>query len=238
MNVISKERMRSNLLTWMSHSLGTFLFDVPKVESYLLFWNLYHRRSIQKHRVQLIINQKNLRKRFQNSKSKCILEEKRKEDQDSFQIQHKQRFEIQILHQVILLPQMTLILLCTLLYVKGNDLCYDHPIGNFISNQHLYPKFRASVLGLSVECIPSHISNALKDSKWKTATMECMHLIRMKLEILLISQGKVFAGCKSVNIVKYNHDGMIQRYKARLVAEGFTRSSDMDYFETFPPQQS
>lgn len=41
-------------------------------------------------------------------------------------------------------------------------------------------------------------------------------------------------GCKWVYTLKYNPDGTIQRYEARLVAKGFTQLYCMDYFETFP----
>lgn len=35
--------------------------------------------------------------------------------------------------------------------------------------------------------------------------------------------------------MKYRSDDQIDRYKARLVAQGFTQTTDMDYFENFAP---
>jgi hypothetical protein len=47
--------------------------------------------------------------------------------------------------------------------------------------------------------------------------------------------GKRTVGCKWVLTVKYNSDGSVERYKANLVAKGFTQTYGMDYSETFAP---
>lgn len=40
-------------------------------------------------------------------------------------------------------------------------------------------------------------------------------------------------GSKWVYRVKYNPDGSIQQYKARLVAQGFHETPGLDFFETY-----
>ena len=42
-------------------------------------------------------------------------------------------------------------------------------------------------------------------------------------------------GCKWVFRIKYKADGSIKRYRARLVAKGFSQKSSIDFEKTFAP---
>ena len=54
-------------------------------------------------------------------------------------------------------------------------------------------------------------------------------------EVMTLPRGKKPVGCKWVFTVKYKADGTVERYKACLVAKGFTQTYDVDYTETFAP---
>jgi len=40
-------------------------------------------------------------------------------------------------------------------------------------------------------------------------------------------------GCRYVYTLKFRPDGLVDRYKARIVAKDYTQTNDIDYFETF-----
>ncbi|KAG8502943.1 hypothetical protein CXB51_000740 [Gossypium anomalum] len=54
-------------------------------------------------------------------------------------------------------------------------------------------------------------------------------------EISKLPTGKKTVGCKWIFTTKFKLDGSIDRYKARLVARGFTQTYGLDYEETFAP---
>ncbi|KAH9735881.1 protein kinase domain-containing protein [Citrus sinensis] len=52
-------------------------------------------------------------------------------------------------------------------------------------------------------------------------------------EVVDLPKGKKVVGSKWVFTVKYKADGEVEKYKARLVAQGFTQTYGIDYEETF-----
>jgi len=54
-------------------------------------------------------------------------------------------------------------------------------------------------------------------------------------DLVDLPQGNSVVGCKWVYKIKTCSDGTVDRYKARLVASGFTQEYGVDYEETFAP---
>ncbi|XP_022150391.1 uncharacterized protein LOC111018564 isoform X3 [Momordica charantia] len=62
-------------------------------------------------------------------------------------------------------------------------------------------------------------------------TMEANHT----WSVVPLPSGHHSIGCKWMYKIKYHSDGTIDRYKARLVAQGYTQQKGLDYIETFSP---
>ena len=54
-------------------------------------------------------------------------------------------------------------------------------------------------------------------------------------KLVQLPRVKKTVGCRWIYKIKYNSDGTVERYKARLVAKRYTQTYDIDYKETFAP---
>lgn len=74
-------------------------------------------------------------------------------------------------------------------------------------------------------------------TEWKKATdSEFNSLIENDTwELVPLPEGKHVVGSKWVFKVKRDENGCVQRYKARLVAQGYTQAEGIDYSEVFSP---
>ncbi|KAF7808226.1 sacsin isoform X2 [Senna tora] len=120
---------------------------------------------------------------------------------------------------------------------KGVRSCTLHPISQFVSYEKLSPKFQAFVSNLDKEVIPTNIHEALQHPRWKEAVNEEIKALQKNetWELTHLPPDKHPVGCKWIFNIKYKADGSIERYKARLVARGYTQTYGLDYQETFAP---
>ncbi|KAH9698654.1 retrovirus-related pol polyprotein from transposon RE1 [Citrus sinensis] len=115
--------------------------------------------------------------------------------------------------------------------------CTKYPMSNYVSYDKLSPNFLAFTSQLSSVEIPKNVHEALRVPEWRKAIEEEMRALEKNQiwEVTDLPKGKKTVGCKWVFTIKYNSNGTLERYKARLVAKRFTQTYDIDYLETFTP---
>ncbi|WKA08247.1 hypothetical protein VitviT2T_025985 [Vitis vinifera] len=84
---------------------------------------------------------------------------------------------------------------------------------------------------------PRTYSRASKNDSWVQAmNSEYQALLRNNTWSLVPPPSSAhIVGCRWIYKLKYRPDGSIDRHKARLVAQGFTQTPRIDYFDTFSP---
>jgi Reverse transcriptase (RNA-dependent DNA polymerase) len=102
---------------------------------------------------------------------------------------------------------------------------------------NIAPKYKTFVSMVSKEVEPQNFSQAIKNSIWKKAMHEELEALKKNdtWNITKLPQNKKPVGCRWMYKIKYNSDGSIERYKARLVVKYYTQTYDIDYKETFTP---
>jgi len=111
------------------------------------------------------------------------------------------------------------------------------PLSSFVSYDNLSSSFKHFCLSISSEVEPQYYHQAVKSAHWRTAMAQEIAALEEN-HIWFVTDlppGKHHIGCKWVYKIKYKADGSIERYKARLIAKGYTQSEGLDYHETFSP---
>ena len=120
---------------------------------------------------------------------------------------------------------------------KGTRQCTQHPIAHHVSPSRLSPHYQTFALAVLTESIPKSYVEALQVPAWKAA-MDVEYAAFIQRETWTLVPRPTDANvvsCKWVYSLKYNPDGSVARYKARLVARGFSQAYGLDYHETFSP---
>jgi transposase InsO family protein len=81
------------------------------------------------------------------------------------------------------------------------------------------------------------VNDPLYGKEWTTAVQEEYNSLMKNgaWELVEMPPGKNLVTCKWVFKAKHNANGNITRFKARLVARGFSQAFGIDYFDTFAP---
>ena len=79
--------------------------------------------------------------------------------------------------------------------------------------------------------------SSAESSRWKAAMTEEYNSLtsHQTWELVDLPEGKNLVGCKWVYKTKRNAFGEIDRFKARLVAQGFSQQHGVDFDEVFAP---
>lgn len=84
---------------------------------------------------------------------------------------------------------------------------------------------------------PTTLSQACTDIHWLHAMQRELHALENNQTWVLTSlpKGKKPISCKWVYQIKYEPNGQVKRYKARLLAESYNQIEGLDYQDNFSP---
>ena len=116
-----------------------------------------------------------------------------------------------------------------------NTLPYD--IANYINFKNISSDYSAFIMQIQNIPIPKNIEEVMRNSHWKGTIDEEMRALlhNHTWDIVNLPHGKKPVSCRWVYTLKCKSNGSLDRYKARLVARGYTQTFGVDYQETFAP---
>jgi len=112
-----------------------------------------------------------------------------------------------------------------------------YPIVNFVTCENFSSAHQAYLAAITKVVEPWHFSEVVKDANWREAMAKEIEALETNQtwKLTELPPGKKPINCKWVHQVKYNSDGSIERYKARLVIRGDQQIEWFDFNETFAP---
>lgn len=112
-----------------------------------------------------------------------------------------------------------------------------HPISNFLNYDRLSNNQKSFSLILSTIHEPKSFHEAMKYPHWQKAIQDEIDALQANntWTITDLPDHHTPIGCRFIFKTKLKADDSIEKYKARLVAQGFTQQFGLDYSETFSP---
>ncbi|KAG8489064.1 hypothetical protein CXB51_017032 [Gossypium anomalum] len=107
----------------------------------------------------------------------------------------------------------------------------DTPVRGTRTIEDIYQRCNVALLE------PSDYEEAVKDKRWKKAMEAELDMIHKNETWELVNRPdhQKVIGVKWVFRTKYNADGSLNKYKARLVVKGYSQQYGIDFMETFAP---
>ncbi|BBG96445.1 transposable element gene [Prunus dulcis] len=111
------------------------------------------------------------------------------------------------------------------------------PLCNYLSYHHYSSAYLAFIAKVSNIVEPSSYEEAAPQSHWQEAMQSELQALfdNHTWSLTPLPAGKKPIGCRCVYKIKLKSDGSVERYKAQLVAKGFTQLEGVDYHDTFSP---
>ena len=110
-----------------------------------------------------------------------------------------------------------------------------HPISKALTYQRLSTSHATYLNQLSTYTEPKSFNDAASIPVWQEAMKEELQALNdnQTWSVVDLRKGKKVVGSRWIYKMKFQSNGSIERYKARLVARGFTQTYGIDYKETF-----
>ena len=114
--------------------------------------------------------------------------------------------------------------------------CQKNPIVRFGYYEYMVHHY-AYMTRVAEVCEPESYAEAANDANWLAEMEKEMHTLadNETWDLVDAPRGVKPIRCRWVYKVKYNTDGSVNRYKARLVVEGYAQKHGIDYDDTFAP---
>ncbi|KAH9656136.1 retrovirus-related pol polyprotein from transposon RE1 [Citrus sinensis] len=145
------------------------------------------------------------------------------------------RLKDYVIHTTQVLHPSIRPLACSLGHMQSSGSLYL--IARYVNCDKFSLRYCAFLAAITAGVEPNSFAKAVKDKKWREAMQQEIHALENNGTWIMepLPVGKRAIGCKWVFKIKYQADGTVERYKARLVILGNKQVEGIDYKETFAP---